>query len=45
MVGPITNDDDSAYREGVNQPVVLCDNNLSLNVNKTKEDAPGKYST
>ncbi|XP_036416396.1 carcinoembryonic antigen-related cell adhesion molecule 5-like [Colossoma macropomum] len=38
VVGLISNNDDSAYREEVNQLVVWCDkNNLSLNVNKTKE--------
>ncbi|KAK1795727.1 hypothetical protein P4O66_001210 [Electrophorus voltai] len=38
VVGLISNDDDSAYKEEVNQLVVWCNNNnLSLNVNKTKE--------
>ncbi|KAK1791960.1 hypothetical protein P4O66_013937 [Electrophorus voltai] len=38
VVGLISNDDDSAYKEEVNQLLVWCDNNnLSLNVNKTKE--------
>lgn len=37
VVGLISNKDELAYRE-VNQLVVWCDNNnLSLNVNKTKE--------
>lgn len=38
VVGLISNDDNSTYREEVNQLIVWCDNNnLSLNVNKTKE--------
>ncbi|KAK1787340.1 hypothetical protein P4O66_002839 [Electrophorus voltai] len=38
VVGLISNDDDLAYKEEVNQLVVWCDNNnLSLKVNKTKE--------
>ena len=38
MVGLITNNDEPAYREEVRDLVVLCqDNNLSLNVRKTKE--------
>ena len=38
MVGLITNNDQTAYREGVRELAVWCqDNNLSLNVSKTKE--------
>ena len=38
MVGLITNNDETAYREEVRDLTVLCqDNNLSLNVIKTKE--------
>jgi hypothetical protein len=38
MVGLITNGDETAYREVVREPAVWCqDNNLSLNVSKTKE--------
>jgi hypothetical protein len=38
VVGLITDDDETAYREEVREPVVWCqDNNLSLNVSKTKE--------
>ena len=38
MVGLITDNDETAYREEVRELAVWCqDNNLSLNVNKTKE--------
>lgn len=38
VVGLISDDDDSAYREEVHQLINWCDrNNLQLNVNKTKE--------
>jgi hypothetical protein len=38
VVGLITDDDETAYREEVNDLAVWCqDNNLSLNVGKTKE--------
>ena len=38
VVGLITNSDETAYREEVKNLVVWCqDNNLSLNVSKTKE--------
>ena len=38
MVGLITNDDETAYREEVRDLAVWCqDNNLSLNVSKTKK--------
>ena len=38
VVDPITNNDETAYREEVRALEVLCqENNLSLNVNKTKE--------
>ena len=38
MVGLITDNDETAYREEVNDLAVWCqDNNLSLNVIKTKE--------
>ena len=38
MVGLITDKDGTAYREEVRELVVWCqDNNLSLNVSKTKE--------
>ncbi|XP_055499383.1 brain mitochondrial carrier protein 1 isoform X1 [Leucoraja erinacea] len=38
VVGLISHDDDSAYREEVQQLINWCDiNNLQLNVNKTKE--------
>ena len=38
MVGLITNNDETAYREEVRELAVWCqDNNLSLNVSKTKE--------
>ena len=38
MVGLITNNDETAYREEVRDLAVWCqDNNLSLNVSKTKE--------
>lgn len=38
VVGLISNDDDSAYRDEVHQFINWCDtNNLHLNVNKTKE--------
>jgi hypothetical protein len=38
VVGLITNDDETAYREEVRDLAVWCqDNNLSLNVGKTKE--------
>ena len=38
VVGLITNNDDTAYREEVRYLAVWChDNNLSLNVIKTKE--------
>ena len=38
VVGLITNNGESAYREEVNELALWCqDNNLSLNVNKTKE--------
>ena len=38
MVGLITYNDETAYREEVRDLAVWChDNNLSFNVNKTKE--------
>ena len=38
MVGLITDNDKTAYREEVRELAVWCqDNNLSLNVSKTKE--------
>jgi hypothetical protein len=38
MVGLITNNNETAYREEVRDLAVFCqDNNLSLNVIKTKE--------
>ena len=38
MVGLITDDDDTFYREEVRDLAVWCqDNNLSLNISKTKE--------
>jgi hypothetical protein len=38
VVGLITDNDETAYREGVRDQTVWCqDNNLSLNVIKTKE--------
>ena len=38
VVGLITDNDETAYREEVRDLAVWCqDNNLSLNVNKTKE--------
>ena len=38
VVGLITNNDETAYREEVRAPVEWCqENNFSLNVNKTKE--------
>jgi hypothetical protein len=38
VVGQITNDDEPAYREEVRDLAVWCqDNNLSLNISKTKE--------
>jgi uncharacterized protein YneR len=38
VVGLITEDDEAAYREEVRDLTVWCqDNNLSLNVSKTKE--------
>jgi hypothetical protein len=38
VVGLITNNDESAYREEVNELALWChDNNLSHNVSKTKE--------
>ena len=38
FVGLITDNDETAYREEVRDPAVWCqDNNLSLNVSKTKE--------
>ena len=38
VVGIITNEDETAYREEVRALGVWClENNLSLNVNKTKE--------
>ena len=38
MVGPITDDDETAYREEIRDLPVWCkDNNLFLNVIKTKE--------
>jgi hypothetical protein len=38
VVGLITNNNETAYREGVRALGVWCqENNLSLNVNKTKE--------
>ena len=38
VVGLITNNDETAYREEVRDVAVWCqDNNLSLNVMKTKE--------
>jgi hypothetical protein len=38
VVGLITNDDETAYREDVSDLAVWCqDNNLSINVSKTKE--------
>ena len=38
VVGLITDNDETAYREEVKELVVWCqDNNLSLNVSKTKE--------
>ena len=38
MIGLITNNDETAYREEVRELAVWCqDNNLSLNVGKTKE--------
>ena len=38
MVGLITDDDEAAYREEIRGLAVWCqDNNLSLNVRKTKE--------
>ena len=38
LVGLITNDDETAYREEVRDLAIWCqDNNLSLNVCKTKE--------
>ena len=38
VIGLITNNDETAYREEVRDLTVLCkDNNLSLNVIKTKE--------
>jgi hypothetical protein len=38
VVGLITNGDETAYREEVRDLAVWCqDNNLSLNVSKTKE--------
>jgi hypothetical protein len=38
VVGPITNNDETAYREEVRVLTEWCqENNLSLNINKTKE--------
>jgi hypothetical protein len=38
VVGMITNNDETAYREEVRAPGVWCqENNLTLNINKTKE--------
>ena len=38
IVGLITDNDESAYREGVDTLTTWCqDNNLSLNISKTKE--------
>ena len=38
VVGLITNNDETAYRKEVRDQTVWCqDNNLSLNVSKTKE--------
>ena len=38
MVGLITDNDETAYREEVRDPAVWCqDNNVSFNVSKTKE--------
>ena len=38
MIGVITNSDESEYRDQVNKHISWCnDNNLELNVNKTKE--------
>ena len=38
VVGLITNNDETAYREVVRELAVWCqDNNISLNVSKTKE--------
>ena len=38
VVGLITDNDETAYREEVRELAVWCqDNNLSLNVSKTKE--------
>ena len=42
MVGLITNNGETAYREDVRALGVWCqENNLTLNVNKTKEGLPG----
>jgi hypothetical protein len=38
VVGQITDDDETTYREVVRDLVVWCqDNNLSLNISKTKD--------
>jgi hypothetical protein len=37
VVGLITNKDESAYREEVSELALWCQDNLSLNVSKTKE--------
>ena len=37
MVGLITDNDETAYRDGVIDLAVWCQDNLSLNVSKTKE--------
>ena len=38
VIGLITNSDESEYRDQVNKLISWCnDNNLELNVNKTKE--------
>ena len=46
VVGLITNNDETVYREEVRALSVWCqENNLSLNVNKTKETSGNRGST